>query len=372
MKQIFTFAFGILCLSLSINPLHAQCPAGGETFTGFPLGNNADFFASAEPTNGVTAGSVTSFGVQTNPNTTDYQLQLGVSTTAPTTYKLTSPTYNLTNQSGTVFFRFDFGSGGAARFDSVMVGIRYITTNAQGAQTLAETTPIKYTSGTCASVTLPSGHLTSGYQIIIYFYGTQGNGSLSSYVFIDNFATAGVVAQAPLPVHFSSFTVKKTTAGAQLTWKVEAEENVSVYEVQSSTDGRSFTKLSTVEAKGLNTYGALDNRVAQGPTFYRIKSVDIDGRFLYSTVVVLAGDKSSVQMKAFMSDRNTLTVQHDAAESGSRVMVSSMDGRVIKSQVLTVGSQQTTIDLSAAQGGIYIVRYDNGTGGTQSIKFIKQ
>jgi hypothetical protein len=48
-----------------------------------------------------------------------------------------------------------------------------------------------------------------------------------------------------------------------------------------------------------------------------------------------------------------------------------MDGRVVKVQLPAAGAQQTKVDLSNAQTGLYIIRYENGQGGIQSIKVAK-
>jgi hypothetical protein len=36
------------------------------------------------------------------------------------------------------------------------------------------------------------------------------------------------------------------------------------------------------------------------------------------------------------------------------------------------GSQQTLVDLSTAKPGLYLVRFENGTGGAETLKVIKQ
>jgi hypothetical protein len=36
------------------------------------------------------------------------------------------------------------------------------------------------------------------------------------------------------------------------------------------------------------------------------------------------------------------------------------------------GSQQTTVDLSAARAGLYILRFESGTGAVETLKVMKQ
>jgi hypothetical protein len=77
-------------------------------------------------------------------------------------------------------------------------------------------------------------------------------------------------------------------------------------------------------------------------------------------------------LKAYMSSKNTMTVQHNEAVSGSLLSISSADGRLVKSMVPNSGGQQTLVDLSTAKPGLYLVRFENGTGGAETLKVIKQ
>jgi hypothetical protein len=180
-----------------------------------------------------------------------------------------------------------------------------------------------------------------------------------------------IAAATPLPVHFARVDVKAVNAGVGLTWYIDMQENVKGYEIQRSGDGRGFNSIGFVDASLEKSYSFVDNKpLATG--FYRIKSVDNDGKYMYSIVVVFKGGQFAVPMKAYMSSKNTLTVQHNEAVSGSLLSISSADGRLVKSQVPNSGSQQSTVDLSTAKPGLYLVRFENGTGGAETLKVIKQ
>jgi hypothetical protein len=188
----------------------------------------------------------------------------------------------------------------------------------------------------------------------------------------DDFQITRVIAAAtPLPVHFGRFDVKAANGGVGLTWAIEMEENVKGYEIQRSGDGRGFTTIGFVAAGFEKSYSYVDSKpLSTG--FYRIKSVDNDGKYMYSIVVVYKGGQFAVPLKAYMSSKNTMTVQHNEAVSGSLLSISSADGRLVKSMVPNSGSQQTLVDLSTAKPGLYLVRFENGTGGAETLKVIKQ
>ncbi|MGH2565087.1 MAG: hypothetical protein ACRDE5_11270, partial [Ginsengibacter sp.] len=92
-----------------------------------------------------------------------------------------------------------------------------------------------------------------------------------------------------LPVTFTSVKAYRQAADINVEWKVTNEYNIKQYEVEKSINGLSFTSLalrSPVNNKGAaEDYYASDNRPADGYNYYRIRSVDIDGKVQYTSVV---------------------------------------------------------------------------------------
>lgn len=184
--------------------------------------------------------------------------------------------------------------------------------------------------------------------------------------------TRAAAPAQPLPVRFLSLDAKKEASGIRLTWKVELEENVQRYEVEHSADGALFTTIGLVAAEGRNQYSYLSTQnISKG--YFRVKNVDADGKFKYSSIVSFTGGKTAVVLKAFPSPtKNEVTIQHPTAQDRSSIMVNAVDGRLVKSIRPGQGSQQTSIDLSAAQKGTYFIRYQDGSGSTETLSIIKQ
>jgi hypothetical protein len=200
---------------------------------------------------------------------------------------------------------------------------------------------------------------------------TLGPKAVTANTFAINASKLTAKAPVPLPVKFSGFTAKKVYDAVSLAWTVATEENVAGYEVQKSTDGNSFSRIGFVAAFGRTSYTYVDNMVTE-TAFYRIRSVDLDSKYIYSSILSLKGDQTDVIMKAFPSPvQSQLTVQHNSASGNSKIDVLSVDGRLVKSVSLAAGSQQTSVDLSSAKAGVYVIRLVNGNS-IQSIKVTKQ
>lgn len=188
----------------------------------------------------------------------------------------------------------------------------------------------------------------------------------------DNFAL-GEVAASPLPVTFKSIFAQQVNNSTHLMWDVADEIDVKGYEVERSTNGMQFNSIGFVHVNGKSAYVFADNEILSSTVYYRVKNIDIDGKFKYSGVVKVTNKRSSSTLKLFpLPAQNTVTVQHSKLGENSDIVITTVDGRSIKQFTPTVGSLQTRLDLTSLNPGMYILRLNDGNESIQSIKLIKQ
>ena len=93
----------------------------------------------------------------------------------------------------------------------------------------------------------------------------------------------------PLPVELSSFTSKVSKAGIDLYWRTETEVNNYGFEIQRSTDKVSWNKIGFVPGNGNSNspkdYTYIDKSASGGRIYYKLKQIDIDGKYEYSNVI---------------------------------------------------------------------------------------
>lgn len=106
--------------------------------------------------------------------------------------------------------------------------------------------------------------------------------------------------KSTLPVEWLSFEATQQGVNARLDWSTATESNSDYFQIERSADGRIFEVLGEVRAAGISMsqsdYSFTDAGilVGEGTTLlYRLKQVDIDGRFNYSKVVELEIGESS-------------------------------------------------------------------------------
>ena len=91
-----------------------------------------------------------------------------------------------------------------------------------------------------------------------------------------------------VPVTWLSFNARLAGKTVLLDWKTATESNSSHFEVERSINGFEFEKIGIVKAAGnsnsISSYDFTDRLPIKGMNYYRIKQVDLDGKYTYSEI----------------------------------------------------------------------------------------
>jgi len=175
-----------------------------------------------------------------------------------------------------------------------------------------------------------------------------------------------------LPVNFLGIDARKENNGARISWRVSDEVNVAAYEVEKSLDGRTFTTIGSVPATRASQYQFTDAQV-QPRNYYRVKSIDANGAYKYSSVVSLSGSRSAIVLQVFPQPaRDKIVLQHGTSRQNGLITILSLEGRQVLALVPNRNAQQTSIDINALAAGIYLLRYDDGSGNVETLRIVKQ
>lgn len=179
-------------------------------------------------------------------------------------------------------------------------------------------------------------------------------------------------AGGTLPLSLLSFDATAHDDNIQLVWHTENEINSSHFDLEFSTDGISFKKIVTVKAAnfpGRNNYGFIHRNVTGDILFYRLKQVDIDGRFIYSATVKV-NRNSDALVKIYPNPvSEMLQLKNIVREKVDMVQVLSGDGKLLIQQKVTVNMQ---VNIKKINAGIYILRLIMKDKSKQSFPFSKQ
>jgi len=179
---------------------------------------------------------------------------------------------------------------------------------------------------------------------------------------------------AVLPLRLLSFNVIDNNGYASLSWQTCNEINMNKFEVQKSADAESFVGIGDVAAKNTScgtTYTFKDPKALAGTAYYRIRMIDNDGSSSLSGIVHIDG-KIPTKVSVFPNPViNYLVLAHPKAETGTMLIIVSLNGTVVASYVVQKDAIQTSVDVSTLAKGNYIVVFGNAQL-KQTIKIVKQ
>lgn len=186
----------------------------------------------------------------------------------------------------------------------------------------------------------------------------------------------------PLPVNLLSFTATAEEEDVLVTWQTASETNNKGFEVERSVDGHSFEKIAFVKGANNSTriknYATRDYKafeIAQSShLYYRLKQLDNDGEFTYSSVVLV--NRDNMETNDFNVFPNPFVNEFTISLNATQNEVTSIDlldlqGKLVTKQIIALNQGQNSIEinnLSQVQAGIYFLRVShNGTVQTKKI-----
>ncbi len=121
-----------------------------------------------------------------------------------------------------------------------------------------------------------------------YWGSTASTASNKNATYFGTTATGRVLIAAALPVELTSFTASVTKGCVTLNWKTAAEVNNYGFEVEKNVNG-AWNKMGFVPGAGTTNapqqYSFIDNTASAGKSSYRLKQVDRDGAYEYSSSI---------------------------------------------------------------------------------------
>ncbi|MCE3282741.1 MAG: hypothetical protein K0Q66_1478, partial [Chitinophagaceae bacterium] len=182
-------------------------------------------------------------------------------------------------------------------------------------------------------------------------------GANTGNVDVDGIIVGTEWANAPLPLQLLNFTALLSDSKVNISWTTTNEINAGIFSVEKSVNGKDFKSIGTVEAKGgvsANNYSLVDERVVAGVSYYRLKMVDKDGSYKYSTIETVK--TKSIGLSVYPNPvKSTITVQHEVAAKGAAVSVLTISGKPVFQSVVEAGATQTSIDAAKLAPGSYLV-----------------
>ncbi|SDF53328.1 Por secretion system C-terminal sorting domain-containing protein [Dyadobacter soli] len=174
-------------------------------------------------------------------------------------------------------------------------------------------------------------------------------------------AVINVTTACPMPVTLVTFKAAAEGQTALLSWATTMETNSDRFEIERSANGRKWTRIGTVRSQGessvLVNYGFKDTNPAAGENLYRLKMIDFDHTYTYSSIQSVVFAENGIS-PVYPNPANGLLTFKNASQI-REVSVRSLTGtRLLGTRKLDNGS----LDVSALEPGLYVVTITHTDG----------
>ena len=231
----------------------------------------------------------------------------------------------------------------------------YVLADIRSAQYDVSTNSWINTGGSATGMSSTTGSVTS---IPLTVLGSLSIGSVSFIV----------------PLQFLSITAEKKTTHTLVEWKTTNEVNVKQHEIQRSQTNNGFITIGKLPAHNTgndDVYFYPDTDNLEGTIYYRIKSVDIDGKYKYSKVVSVSHTSNDIiSLKNNPVQKSINLVLSSTKPGAFSYQLISTSGSLVQQGFANyggAGSLSIMLEKGISTGGYILILNDRKKSFTQKI-----
>lgn len=177
-----------------------------------------------------------------------------------------------------------------------------------------------------------------------------------------------------LPVVFNSFYATRSNNNVVLSWSTSMEHDSRNFEVQRSLDGTNWTVIAIMLGAGnsssVQQYSYTDKNMTAAVAYYRIRQVDINGDYDYSTIKTIRANEAAAATKVYVTG-NTVNIEFNKeVKNPVTVRIINMNGQVIGRRDNQQASYRISIDMNNHVAGMYLVQLNDNAGWNEVKKVI--
>jgi uncharacterized repeat protein (TIGR01451 family) len=310
----------------------------------------------------------------------------------------------------TIYNTGTVNAGNFTVMDSLPAGISYVanSTKMNGATVAdapsAENFPFNngresHSGNQAANSGILTTSMTAGFDSTVITYNVVVTGSLGQKIITS--ALASIAGSSPavpttkttsltfkigggiaLPVTLVNFKGTITKGTAKLNWETASEFNNNRFIIERSLDGKNFDQIGSVPSYNPNSasllqYTFIDNHLPFAPElYYRLRQVDIDGKYEFSPVLILKTPTENVRSLIVMPNpfQGRLNVNVAVADNiDATLVLSNISGMVLIRRKVSLARGNNAFDLNEAaqlSKGMYLLQFISASE-IQAVKLIK-
>ncbi|SEA01734.1 Por secretion system C-terminal sorting domain-containing protein [Arachidicoccus rhizosphaerae] len=165
-----------------------------------------------------------------------------------------------------------------------------------------------------------------------------------------------ITIASTLPVTLKDFTGVFQEGAAALQWHTAIETGFDHFELEKSTNAKSFTRLTDVQAQGSNSTYTLQMPQTEQKAYYRLKLVNKDGTSAYFEKLVEIVASKDGEIKVYPNPATTALFIN--LQQGGVLRLYDAAGRLVHTVCLKEGLNK--VNISKLSRGIYFGQIEGG------------
>lgn len=172
-----------------------------------------------------------------------------------------------------------------------------------------------------------------------------------------------------LPVTLAYFTAQNVNCNAELKWKVTESKNFSHFEVERSSDAKTYNVVARIDYDAKKaTYSFNDTPFSSESVpvksyYYRLKQVDNDETFEYSAIRnVQAGSCDARLAVDFFPNPTQDEMNVRSFSPVKKIEIFTLEGKQVYKAMPVTAQTEIKVNVQAFTQGMYIVNVVNGEG----------
>lgn len=184
-----------------------------------------------------------------------------------------------------------------------------------------------------------------------------------------------LAAQAqPLPLEWGAITATRSNETALIEWHTYQEIQTAFFEVERSLDGlhwsRTGNPVPARNSPGTHHYQFIDASVSGSKTFYRIKQVDRDGAFSYSSIAWVPALSHQRAVSLFPNPATGQVSIQSLHSTLTALRLFDATGKQIRTEILSPTTLYT-LAIASLPKAVYTVQVQLADGTTTHLRFIR-
>jgi hypothetical protein len=186
---------------------------------------------------------------------------------------------------------------------------------------------------------------------------TLDMGNAIGTYYYDNFS---LETTASLSVNWLHFEAKTQNKSVLINFGTATETNNDYFEIQHATDGSTFETIAQIKGNGTSNiphdYRYLHQNIAAGTHFYRLKQVDIDGKYSFSAIVKTTLEQTLLPIVVYPNPaQDIIYIYNQTHQEPLSITLYDVLGNVIFWQNY-MGLGTFSIDAQQYARGIYFIK----------------